>query len=316
MRKISFSPQVLASFEAAKRLAESVQPAGNPLETQRSIFRQMARSIASPEAVFLVEDYLIDEYKETIPIRIYRPSNKPNLPVTLFFHGGWFIIGDLESHDLLARSLANASESVVIAVDYRLAPEHPFPAAIDDAYKALVWVSKNGKTLGLDSGRIAVAGDSAGGNIAAVVARKSKENGLTKVRYQALIYPVTDSSFSTKSWDEFADGPVITKSISQQAFGMYVAGSENLRNPEIAPLLAENLNGLPPAMVIIGEYDPLRDEGLAYAEKLITAGVDVKLLHYRGMPHGFVQMGALIDAGKDAVAEIGSAIRKALQGDR
>jgi acetyl esterase len=313
MSEISLSPQVLASFAAAKRLAESVPPGDNPLATQRDIFRRMAKSIAEPEPVFQVEDYLIDEYQETVPVRIYRPSAKKDLPVTLFFHGGWFIIGDLESHDSLARSLANASGSVVIAVDYRLAPEHPFPAAIDDAYHALVWVSKNGKSLGVNAGRIAVAGDSAGGNIAAVVARKAKENGLTQVRYQVLIYPVTDSSFSTKSWEEFADGPVITKAISQQAFFMYVAGAGNLQNPEIAPLSAENLKGLPPAMVIIGEYDPLKDEGLAYAEKLIKAGVDVKLIHYRGMPHGFVQSAALIDAGKDAITEIGSAIGKALQ---
>lgn len=312
MREISFSPQVMASFEAAKRLAESAQPAANPLEAQRDLFRRIGKPTGQPEPVFQVEDYLIAEHQATIPVRIYRPSNEPNLPVTLFFHGGWFVIGDLESHDSLARSLANASESVVVAVDYRLAPEHPFPAAINDAYKALTWVAENGKILGADSGRIAVAGDSAGGNIAAVVARKAKESGLTQVRYQVLIYPVTDSSFSTGSWEEFAEGPVITRKASQQAFNMYVAGSEDLQNPDIAPLLAGNVNGLPPAMVIIGEYDPLRDEGLAYAEKLIKAGVDVKLIHYRGMPHGFVQSAALIDAGKDAIAEMGTAIRKAL----
>jgi acetyl esterase len=186
MKQISFSPQILASFEAAKRLVESVQPSVNPLETQRDLFRRMGKSAGEPEPVFQVEDYLIDAYQDTIPVRIYRPSNKHDLPVTLFFHGGWFVIGDLESHDSLARSLTNASETVVIAVDYRLAPEHPFPAAINDAYNALVWVSKNGKILGVDSGRIAVAGDSAGGNIAAVVARKAKENGLTMVRFQGV----------------------------------------------------------------------------------------------------------------------------------
>jgi len=313
MRTISFGSQVQASFEAAKRLAESVKPSDNPLETQREIFRRMAKSAGEPEAVFQIEDHLIEGNAETIPIRVYRPSNKQKLPVTLFFHGGWFVIGDLESHDSLARSLANASESVVIAVNYRLAPEHPFPAAINDAYNALVWVSENGKNLGVDSERIAVAGDSAGGNIAAVAVRKANENGLRKVRYQVLIYPVTDSSFSTQSWEEFSEGPVITKSISQQAFNMYVNGVANMKNPEITPLLADNLHDMPPAMVIVGEYDPLRDEGMAYAEKLIKAGNDVKLIHYRGMPHGFLQAGAPIDAGKDAITEIGNAIRKALQ---
>jgi acetyl esterase len=294
-------------------LASPLQPSGNPLEAQRDLFRQMGKATGPPEPVFQVEDHVIHEHQQTIPVRIYRPSDKPDLPVTLFFHGGWFVIGDLESHDHLARSLANASESVVIAVDYRLAPEHPFPAAINDAYNALVWVAKNGKKLGVDTGRMAVAGDSAGGNIAAVIARKAKENKLTQVRYQALIYPVTDSSFSTASWEQFADGPVITKLSSQQAFNMYVAGTEDLKNPDIAPLLAGNLNGLPPAMVIIGEHDPLRDEGLAYAEKLIRSGVGVKLIHYQGMPHGFVQSSALIGAGKDAMAEIGNALRKALE---
>ena len=285
---------------------------GSNLETQRADFRRMGKAAGEPEPVFRVQDYLIEDNQETIPVRIYRPSNKYDLPVTLFFHGGWFVLGDLESHDFLARSLANASESVVVAVDYRLAPEHPFPAAINDAYKALVWVAENGKKLGVDSGRMAVAGDSAGGNIAAVVARKAKENGLTAIRYQVLIYPVTDSSFSTPSWEEFSEGPVIPKKISQAAFSMYVAGNMDLQNPEIAPLSAADFNGLPPAMVIIGEYDPLRDEGLAYAEKMIKAGVDVKLIHYRGMPHGFVQSAALIDAGRDAIVEIGNAIRKAL----
>ncbi|HLX93497.1 MAG TPA: alpha/beta hydrolase [Puia sp.] len=312
MKEIAYSPQVLASFEAAKRLVESIPPAGNPLETQRDLFRRLGRATGTPEAVFHVEDYLIGD-QETIPVRIYRPSDNIDLPVILFFHGGWFVIGDLESHDALARLLTNACACVVIAVDYRLAPEHPFPAAIDDAYEALVWVSKNSKKISVDSGRMAVAGDSAGGNIAAVVARKARENGLTQLRYQALIYPVTDSSFSTESWNEFAEGPVITKTNSQQAFSMYVASNKNLQNPDVAPVLAENLNGLPPAMVIIGQFDPLRDEGLAYAVKLIKAGVDVKLIHYHGMPHGFVQSADRIDAGKDAIAEIGNAIRKALQ---
>src|SRR5579862_2334887 len=312
MKEIAYSPQVLASFEAAKRLVESIPPAGNPLETQRDLFRRLGRATGTPEAVFHVEDYLIGD-QETIPVRIYRPSDNIDLPVILFFHGGWFVIGDLESHDALARLLTNACACVVIAVDYRLAPEHPFPAAIDDAYEALVWVSKNSKKISVDSGRMAVAGDSAGGNIAAVVARKARENGLTQLRYQALIYPVTDSSFSTESWNEFAEGPVITKTNSQQAFSMYVASNKNLQNPDVAPVLAENLNGLPPAMVIIGQFDPLRDEGLAYAVKLIKAGVDVKLIHYHGLPHGFVQSADRIDAGKDAIAEIGNAIRKALQ---
>lgn len=315
MNRPSFSPQVLAALDFSRRLAESVQASDDPVGSAREFYERMAGMAGEPEPVFRVEDCLIDGPEARIPIRIYRPSDRSLLPVTLYFHGGWFFAGGLETHDRPLRALANAAECVVIAVDYRLAPEHPFPAAVDDAYHALRWVAKHGENLGVDAGRIAVAGDSAGGALAAITARKAVKNGMP-VLFQALIYPVTDSSLSTDSWEEFADGPVATLSLAQRAWGMYVPDSRERLNPDAAPLLAEDLRKLPPALVLAGEYDPLRDEALAYAGKLRNAGVAVTESLYRGMPHGFFQMGGYIDSGKESIAEVATAINKALRGKK
>ena len=311
MNTTSFNPQVTAALDFAKHLAESVQ-ASNPLDSTREGYGKLAALAGEPQPVFRIEDLLIDSPEGKIPIRIYRPADRDDLPVVLYLHGGWFIAGGLETHDRPLRALANAAQCVLIAVDYRLAPEHPFPAAVNDAYYALLWVATHGDILKANVGRIAIAGDSAGGALAAVTARKAAKTGMP-VQLQVLIYPVTDSSLSTASWSAFADGPGITLSIAKQAWSMYVPRTRERTNPDAAPLLAKDWKRLPPALVIVGEYDPLRDEGLDYAEKLRDAGVPVTQSVYAGMPHGFFQMAGYIDEGKAAIAEVAAAIKNALK---
>ena len=268
-----------------------------------------------PEALFLVEDRMIDTPEGGISIRIYRPSDRRDLPVTVYFHGGWFFMGDLDTHDAPLRALAKAAGSVVIAVNYRLAPEHPFPAGINDGSAAFQWIATHATELGIDASRMALAGDSAGGALATTTARRAAHGNGPKPLLQVLIYPVTDSSLSTGSWEEFSEGPVITRNNAAQSWAMYVPDINDRQNPDAAPLFATDLAGVAPALVIAAEYDPLRDEVLAYAQKLKKAGVPVKESLYKGMPHGFFQLGGYIDEGKAAIAEVAAALTAAFARD-
>jgi len=311
METTSFSLQVQAALNFSNHLLETTPPADNFLQTMRNFYRRMGVMAGNPSSIYKVENLAIDTPNGKLPIRIYRPSADSNLPVTLYFHGGWFFMGDLESHDLLLRNLASKTEAILIAVDYRLAPEHPFPAAINDGIAALQWVASHGGELNLDTSRITIAGDSAGGALATIVARNAAHNNGPKVLLQALIYPVTDSALNTTSWKEFADGPVIEKKNATQAWAMYVPDANERTNPDAAPFYANDLKGMPPAFIIAAEYDPLRDEVIAYAQKLRDAGIPVWDSLYLGMPHGFFQLGGYIDDAGKAINEVAAAIKKA-----
>ena len=232
----------------------------------------------------------------------------------VYFHGGGWVIGDLETHDGTVRALAAASGVTVVSVDYRLAPEHPFPAAVDDCLAAVRWVADPGSAtaLDIDPGRVAVGGDSAGGNLAAVVAQQLRDDG-PAVRFQLLVYPVTDVRLSHPSIDQNADGYLLTKADMLWFRGHYV-GDHGWTDPLVSPLLAteEAVRGVAPALVITAEYDPLRDEGEAYAERLRAAGVAARATRYEGMIHGFFSMGDMIPEGKAAVDEAAEALRTAL----
>ncbi|HEY4147749.1 MAG TPA: alpha/beta hydrolase [Chitinophagaceae bacterium] len=311
METLTFSPQVQAALDFSHHLAETTPPAGNQLQTMRNFYRSMRVMSGEPTSLYKIEDRSINTADGEIAIRIYRPSAEPGLPVTLYFHGGWFFMGDLESHDILLRDLAVKAASVVIAVDYRLAPEHPFPAAIHDSNVALQWVAENAVELGLDASRMAVAGDSAGGALATTVARNAAHNKGPKLLLQALIYPVTDSSLATASWEEFANGPVIEKNNAAQAWAMYVPNPDDRKNPDAAPFYADNFTGMAPALILAAECDPLRDEVIAYAQKLKHAGIQVKDSLYIGMPHGFFQLGGYIDDANKAINEVAAALKAA-----
>jgi acetyl esterase len=301
----------------ARAVLEQMAGAGGPPINELSVneARQASAALAAmqgfPEPVGSVEDRTLLGPGGDIPVRIYVPCGNGPFPVLLYFHGGGWVIGDIESSDGLCRILANAVGCIVVSVDYRLAPEHPFPAAADDAYHATLWAATNASSFGGDPSRIAVCGDSAGGNLAAVVTQIARDGGNPAICFQLLIYPVIDAACDTPSYRENADGYFLTKDAMQWFWNHYVRNDADRNHPYASPLRARNLAGLPAALVITAEYDPLRDEGERYAECLRTAGTPVQLTRYDGMIHGFFGMSAVIDQGRTAIQQSAAALRTA-----
>jgi acetyl esterase len=247
-----------------------------------------------------------------VPVRIYTPPGEGPLPVLVYYHGGGWVIGDLDSHDGVCRTLAARSGALVVAVDYRLAPEHRFPAAVDDAYTALTWVGDKISDYGGDPTRIAVGGDSAGGNLSAVVAQLAKQRGGPALRFQLLVYPATDRFDDSASMRENALGPLLSRAWVEWFLGCYLTSPDDGLDPRVSPARTEDLSGLPPALVVTAEFDPLRDQGAAYAARLREAGVDARYLPVDGMIHGFLQMGGVIDKAREVLDECADAVRVAL----
>ena len=249
-----------------------------------------------------------------VPIRIYRPRfAAPAGPALVFFHGGGWIMGDLESHDAFCRIVAARTDAVVIAVDYRLAPEHRFPAAVEDCEHAWRHVAENAARLEVDPARLAIGGDSAGGNIAAAVCRRLRDSGGPMPVFQALIYPATNFTAEGGSLVENAQGYFLTKAAIDQMAGMYVPDPERRKDPDASPLLAEDLSGLPPALVQVAGYDPLRDEGVAYAQRMREAGVHVDLIEYPTVVHGFMRMIKPVAMAQVAIDDYSAALRAAFR---
>ena len=279
-----------------------------------TVMRQMYAAMPQPasvETVARVEDRRIPGPKREIPVRIYTPEGRGPFPALVFFHGGCFVFGGLETHDGTCRALTNAAGSIVISVDYALAPEEKFPAAPEECYAALRWVADAGHEFNVDPRRLAVGGDSAGGNLAAVVALMARDRGGPSLAHQLLIYPVTNHAFDTASYVENASGYLLTRDMMIWAWKHYLADEQDGRNPLASPLRADDLSGLPPALVITAEFDPLRDEGEAYAARLREVSVPTRCTRYDGMFHGFFSMGEGIDKTKEAMAEAGQALRAA-----
>ncbi len=246
-----------------------------------------------------------------LTVRIYTPfGNRPS-PLLVYFHGGGFVLCGLDSHDSTCRALTNTARCTVVSVDYRLAPEARFPAAPEDCYSATRWVAENAAELGGDAARLAIAGDSAGGNLAAAVALMARDRGGPKLVHQLLIYPVTNYAFDTPSYAENAQGPVLTRKMMEWFWGHYLEGEEDGLNPLASPLRASDVSNLPPATLMTAEFDPLRDEGEAYAARLADSGVPTEMIRYDGMAHGFLGMLANLDRAKEAVATAGRALRRA-----
>jgi acetyl esterase len=262
-----------------------------------------------PEAVARVENRGVPGPGGDLPLRIYTPGGAGPFPVVVYFHGGGWVFGNPDSHDGTCRSLANAVPAVVVSVDYRLAPEHPWPAAAEDAHAAVSWVAAHAATIGSDPRRLAVAGDSAGGNLAAVVAQMARDRGGPALRHQALVYPVIDATFDTPSYRDNANGYFLTRDMMMWFWDHYAPGPVARAHAYASPWRATTLNGLPPALVLTAEFDPLRDEGEAYAARLREAGVPVQLRRYDGMIHGFFSMASVFPQAKQAVAEAAEALR-------
>ncbi len=281
--------------------------AGDPAEA-RAFFDQMnVPTAATPVA--RVEDRTIPGPGGDLPVRIYTPEDSGRHPALVYFHGGGFVIGSLDTHDGTCRDLARGAECVVVSIDYRLAPENPFPAAPEDCYAATAWVAEHAEEIGADPARVAVGGDSAGGNLAAVVALMARDRQGPSLVHQLLIYPVTDHAFGTDSYTENAEGYMLTLPMMEWFWNHYLADPDQGNDPLASPLRAGSLLGLPPATVITAEFDPLRDEGEAYATRLGEAGVKTGLTRYDGVFHGFFGMGALIDTGAQAMDDACAALR-------
>jgi acetyl esterase len=283
-----------------------------PLEEARRVPGLLIELGGPEEAVAQVDTRVIDVPGQPVPVRVYRPTLAQDLPALVFFHGGGFVVCDLDSHDRLCRNLANASGAVVVSVDYRLAPEHKFPAAADDAYGATRYVAEHPSEFGIDPNRIAVGGDSAGGNLAAVVSLMARDRGGPSIRFQLLIYPWVDVGDTSQSMREFSEDYFLTRGSMDWFRESYVRGAEDYREPYAFPMRAPDLSRLPPAMVITAEFDPLRDQGEAYARRLQEAGVPVQLKRYDGMIHVFVTIAGIVDDGRAAIADSASALRQAL----
>jgi acetyl esterase len=238
-----------------------------------------------------------------LPARLYRPSAAPSLPALIWFHGGGMVLGDLRSGDWACPELCNQASTVVVNVEYRLAPEHKFPAAPEDAYAALCWVAEHATELGIDPARISVGGDSAGGTLSAVCCLLSKQRGGPAIRSQLLVYPGTDRDLDRPSVIEFARGPILTRDSMLWFRGHYHADPAELQDPRATPALAADHTGLPPACVLTAEIDPIRDAGESYAVLLAHAGVLTTMKRYRGVYHGFFTMGASIAKTREAVAD-------------
>ena len=275
-------------------------------EEKRAAYLKGVPRAGTPEEIGSVADRTVPGPAGEIPVRIYQPMSPEaaSLPVVLYLHGGGFISGDLETHDPICRMLANHVPAVVVAVDYRLAPEAPYPAATEDGFAVLSWLVSNASSINGDARRIAVVGDSAGGNLAAVMPLMARDKGLGGLVAQVLIYPMVDATLSSGSMVENAFIPPFTLVDCVKSWQMYLAGNEDRRHPYISPLHAPSLSGLPPALVITSEFDILADEGIAYADRLQEAGVRVQQEEFQGMIHGFFQWGGVVAAGRLAMNRV------------
>ncbi|MBU6281526.1 alpha/beta hydrolase [bacterium] len=244
-----------------------------------------------------------------IPVRVYAPESTGPHPLLAYFHGGGWVLGSVSTADVACRALAAATGCVLVSVDYRLAPEHEFPVPLDDCTAAVRWLAEHAAEVDADPTRIAVGGDSAGGNLSAAVALRLRDEGGPRLAHQLLVYPVTDASFGTRSYRENGEGYFLTRAGMEWFWGHYLPGPEQAANPLASPLRAPDLRGLPPATVITAEFDPLRDEGEAYAERLREAGVPTRLTRYDGVIHGFFGMVDTLDQADEAIREAAAALR-------
>ncbi len=281
-----------------------------PAEARRLTREVNRRLTSTPEPVAVVKNTRVSYSSGEIPVRVYIPRQAEVLPVLVYFHGGGWVLGDLDSVDSPCRSLAKAANCVVVSVTYRLAPEHKFPAAVEDAYSATRWIVYNATSLHGDPTRIAVGGDSAGGNLAAAVSLMAHDEHGSPLVFQLLIYSATNHAFDTASYRENAEGYWLSKDDMRWFWNHYLRDEEDGRNPYASPSRAADLSSHPPAFVITAEFDPLRDESEAYAARLREWGVGVKVTRYDGMIHDFVNIAELRQS-RVAVGEAAAELRKA-----
>jgi acetyl esterase len=279
-------------------------------DAARALLQQQGKELEL-EPVGTITDQTIPGPAGALPIRIYRPEGAGPFPVLVYFHGGGWVLGNLEFSDAACRGLANMARCLVVSVDYRLAPEHKFPAALDDAYAATQWVIQHAASIEGDPQRVAVGGESAGGNLATVVALRAHNRGDPQPIYQVLIYPVTNYAFDTPSYEQNANDPILSRDAMRWFWQHYLPSEVVGTHPYTSPLRAPNLSGLPSAIIITAEYDPLRDEGEAYAQRLRDAGVPAVASRYPGMTHMFFKLPGLLESARKALVEVSAGLRSA-----
>jgi len=304
-------PQVQAIRDRLEREPSPMLYTMSIEQARAADLRSAVATAGSVEPVGQVSELTIPGPAGGMAARVYRPGQEGPLPVLMYFFGGGWSLGTLDTSDAVCRMITNAARCVTVALSYRLAPEHKFPAAVDDCYAGTAWVAGQAGRLGADAARLAVGGDSSGGNLAAAVAIAARDRGGPDLVHQLLVYPNTDYRADTPSMREMTDPLFFNPNSVAWYWGMYLAGDEDGTNPLASPLRAGDLSGLPPATVITAEYDPLRDEGERYADRLAQAGVPTELLRYDGMPHGFFTMVGTLDVARVAVAAAADRLAKA-----
>ncbi|SHM40409.1 acetyl esterase [Chryseobacterium carnipullorum] len=277
--------------------------AQDPLDDTRKYLDAMALQLSGKkESVAMIEELKVPVEDHQIPVRIYRPKGKTTQKSSaiIYIHGGWFIAGGFETHDAVVRKLANQTGSVMIFVDYRLAPEHPFPAGLNDCINIVKWVTDHAEDLGIDESQIGIIGDSAGGALATSVSTQVGE----LLKFQVLIYPAADHQLNTKSWETYETGPVLNKEGGIQAWKWYHPEAKSNPDPLAVPILIKDFKNTPPTLVLIAEHDALRDEGEELVQHMKNAGISVQTSFYRDMVHGFMHMGEVLNEVEKATFEM------------
>ena len=307
---VTLDPDAAAVFKAFQEAGRPAYETLTPPRLASSIWRPASSAIPEPPELESVRPLAIPAPHGSIPARVYTPKTLRQdgglAPCLVFFHGGGWVIGDLDSHDVVCRKLADEGQSIVISVDYRLAPEHKFPAAVDDAIASTQWIADNARQLGVDASRLTVGGDSAGGNLAAVVAIAARDGNGPAISGQVLIYPAIDFAMTHPSHSEPETSILLTHSVIRWFCDHYLNGAADIHDWRASPARAKTLIGLPPAYVLTAGADPLRDEGDEYADRLKKAGVPVTYRHFPGQFHGFFTMGKLLQQANVAASDIGA----------
>ena len=306
-------PDAQALLDAMIKAGRPQFEALGPVKARQQM-RDMRAALKQPvPEVAEVRDIAVPSKAGAIPVRLYRGTTASGTtqPLLVFFHGGGWVFGDIETHDNLCRALANSGACTVISVDYRLAPEHKFPAAVDDCFAVVTWAHANAAALGVDATRIAVGGDSAGGNLAAVVAMRAQQAGSPRISMQILFYPVTDLAMDTASYAQQGKDYNLTATAMRWFRDLYLNNEAEFTDWRVSPLKAKDLAKLPPTYLAIGGCDPLHDEAVAFAKALDRAGVPVTLREYPGQMHGFASMSGFLRSADEVIAETGAMLRTA-----